>query len=163
MQINQADNESILKEIEAELTKEGYLGRQGKTHKRKRQQESKGPDRYLSSDGITILVGRNNRQNDELTFRLTSANHLWLHAQKIPGSHVSILGTDPIPPETLEQAAHLAAYFSQHRNETNVAVDYTQRRHVRKPRGANPGFVHYEQAKTLFVNPTKFTWPKKLE
>ncbi|NMA60442.1 MAG: hypothetical protein GX956_00985, partial [Firmicutes bacterium] len=88
-------------------------------------------------------------------------NHLWLHARNIPGSHVVILSEGEIPEETLEQGAKLAAYFSQSRNSPKVPVDYTLRRYVRKPKGAKPGFVHYDQAKTIVVNPTEFTLPPK--
>ena len=120
-----------------------------------------GPDRYLSSDGLLIVVGRNNQQNDHLTFRLTHPNHLWLHARNVPGSHVAILAEGEIPPNTLLEAAHLAAYFSKSRNSPKVPVDYTLRKHVRKPKGATPGYVHYDQAKTLLVNPTDFELPAK--
>ena len=160
LQIELADNEAILREIEAELGRLGYLKHKAKTRAKKSPAES-GPDRYLSSDGITILVGRNNRQNDHLTFRLCGPDQIWLHARQIPGSHVAILSEGEVPPSTLLEAAHLAAYFSQSRTSPKVSVDYTLRKHVRKPKGANPGFVHYDHAKTLLVNPTDFNFPKK--
>jgi predicted ribosome quality control (RQC) complex YloA/Tae2 family protein len=160
LQIDLADREGILQEIEAELSKLGYLKRKVKPASKK-VQASAGPDRYLSTDGLTILVGRNNQQNDHLTFRLSGPNHLWLHARNIAGSHVAILSEDQIPPSTLLEAAQLAAYFSQSRTSPKVPVDYTLRKHVRKPKGASPGFVHYEQAKTILVNPTDFQLPSK--
>lgn len=160
LQIELADDELILEEIERELTRLGYLKTQNKRRGAKAT-PPQGPERYLSSDGVTILVGRNNQQNDELTFRLSSPNHLWLHARNIPGSHVVILAEGDVPGETLVQGAHLAAYFSQSRTSPKVPVDYTLRRHVRKPRGAKPGFVHYEHAKTIMVNPAEFTLPPK--
>lgn len=160
-QIELADQEPILKEIEQELTVQGYLKKQTKGRSKKGQQAAQGPERYLSSDGIIILVGRNNQQNDALTFSMAKSHHLWLHARNIPGSHVAILTDGDIPENTLNQAAHLAAYFSQSRTSPKVSVDYTQRRHVRKPRGARPGFVHYDQAKTIVVNPTDFQLPPK--
>lgn len=160
LQIEFADNTAILREIEAELASSGYLKRKSKPSSRKTP-ASPGPDRYLSVDGITILVGRNNQQNDHLTFRLSGPNHLWLHARGVPGSHVSILSEGKIPPGTLLQGAQLAAYFSQHRTSPKVPVDYTLRKHVRKPKGAGPGFVHYDEAKTILVNPTDFQMPVK--
>lgn len=160
LQIDLADNEEILGEIEAELGKMGYLKRTTKSRSKK-DQAVLGPDRYLSSDGLLIVVGRNNQQNDHLTFRLTHPNHLWLHARNVPGSHVAILAEGEIPPNTLLEAAHLAAYFSKSRNSPKVPVDYTLRKHVRKPKGATPGYVHYDQAKTLLVNPTDFELPAK--
>lgn len=160
LQIELADDPLILEAITEELTSLGYLKKQNKPKSSKRTPPH-GPDRYLSSNGLTILVGRNNQQNDEITFKLSRPNHLWLHARNIPGSHVVILSEGEIPEETLEQGAKLAAYFSQSRNSPKVPVDYTLRRYVRKPKGAKPGFVHYDQAKTIVVNPTEFTLPPK--
>lgn len=159
-QIDLADQTSILKEIESELQSAGYIKRQRKVRSSKSQAPQR-PERYLSTDGYTILVGRNNRQNDELTFGLMSPNHLWLHARNIPGSHVGILAEGEIPQDTLVQAATLAAYFSQSRWSPKVDVDHTLRKHVRKPRGAKPGFVHYTEAKTITVNPTESELPPK--
>lgn len=158
-QIELADEQSILDAINEELTTLGYLKKQNKSRGIKLK-TPRGPERYRSIDGLTILVGRNNQQNDELTFRLSSPNHLWLHARNIPGSHVVILGEE-IPEQTLMQAALLAAYFSQSRTSPKVSVDYTLRRHVRKPKGAKPGFVNYDHAKTIVVNPTEFDLPPK--
>ncbi|HHT42029.1 MAG TPA: fibronectin/fibrinogen-binding protein [Firmicutes bacterium] len=160
LQIELADSAAILKEIELELQKTGYLKAQ-RTGKKERSSQPSGPERYLSPDGITILVGRNNRQNDELTFHLASPGHLWFHARNIPGSHVAVLAEGEIPQETLLLAAQLAAYFSAQRTSPKVEVDYTLRRYVRKPKGAKPGFVHYERAKTILVNPTEFTLPPR--
>lgn len=161
LQLEMAESESILQEIEAELTIEGYLKRNRK-RQRKPEKQAQEPARYLSADGLPILVGRNNRQNDLLTFKMSSPRHLWLHARNQPGSHVIILAEEEIPPKTLEQAALLAAYFSKGRSSSNVAVDYTLRRHVRKPRGAKPGFVRYEQAQTIFVNPDESKLPTQI-
>ncbi len=163
LQIDLANELDILEEIEAELQKSGYLKVQNKPGSKKIQKSKvyQGPERYVSVDGLTILVGRNNSQNDHLTFRLTGPNHLWLHARNIPGSHVSILSDGAIPEDTLLQAAHLAAYFSKQRNSPKVPIDYTLRKHVRKPKGANPGFVHYNEAKTILVNPTDFQFPPR--
>ena len=162
LQIELAEDIQVLKEIEAELEKAGYLKPKAK-RKSAKTSAPLGPQRYLSSDGLSILVGRNNRQNDELTFRLAGPNHLWLHARNIAGSHVAILAEGEVPHDTLLQAAQLAAYFSEHRSSPKVAVDYTLRKHVRKPKGAQPGFVHYDHAKTIFVNPTEFELPPQKE
>ncbi len=161
VQIEMADIESILQEIEAELGAEGYIKQRGK-RRNKDKIKAQEPARYLSRDGIPILVGRNNRQNDLLTFKLSSPRHLWLHARNLPGSHVIVLAEGDIPPSTLEEAACLAAHFSRGRNSNSVPVDYTERRHVRKPRGAKPGFVRYEQARTIFVNPNECKLPKQV-
>jgi predicted ribosome quality control (RQC) complex YloA/Tae2 family protein len=160
LQIEQADSPALLREIERELMGTGYL-EQRTTRQKERKTASPGPDRYLSPDGITILVGRNNRQNDELTFHLTGPNHLWLHARGTPGSHVAIMAEGEIPHHTLVLAAQLAAYFSAQRTSPKAEVDYTLRKYVRKPKGAKPGFVHYERARTIIVDPTGFTPPTK--
>lgn len=161
LQIELADDQATLLEIEQELVAEGYLRKRTKARPGKAKHKPEGPTRYLSSDGIIILVGRNNHQNDYLTFKLTAPNQTWLHARNIPGSHVAILAAEPVPDPTLWEAANLAAYFSQGRTSPKVAVDYTQRRHVRKPKGARPGFVHYDQAKTILANPAEFVLPPK--
>lgn len=127
------------------------------------------PLSFLSSDGYVILVGKNNRQNDFLTMR-AAPDDLWLHTKDIPGSHVVVrlsagcqgagapkaAGPSPetaMPARTLTEAALLAAYFSKARQSSKVPVDYTLRRHVRKPRGARPGMVVYTDQRTLFVTP----------
>lgn len=160
LQIELADSTDLLKEIEAELRRTGYLRARAPKAKEKAASPS-GPERYLSPDGLTILVGRNNRQNDQLTFHLTGPNHLWLHARGTPGSHVAVLAEGDIPNDTLLLAAQLAAYFSAQRNSPKAEVDYTLRKYVRKPKGAKPGFVHYERAKTIVVNPSEFILPPK--
>jgi predicted ribosome quality control (RQC) complex YloA/Tae2 family protein len=97
-------------------------------------------------------VGKNNNQNEYLTNRLAGPNDTWLHTKDIPGSHVVIRGTG-FGDQTLREAAHLAAFYSQAKSSSQVPVDYTLIRHVRKPNGAKPGFVIYEQQKTLFITP----------
>ena len=112
------------------------------------------PMAFLSSDGFPILVGRNNRQNDELTLRTAAKNDLWLHAEKIPGSHVIILCDGQTPPDsTVTEAMQLAAYYSQARDGQGVPVDCTQVRNVKKPNGAKPGMVIYDRYHTGFVAP----------
>lgn len=148
-------------EIENELLSQGY-GKKQYVHpkiKDKHRQSIKvpHPTAYQSRDEYTILVGKNNRQNDYLTRRMTREHDYWFHARGIPGSHVivpSSAGTVP-PATTLEDAAILAAYFSNGRWSSQVAVDYTQVKNIRKPKGARPGMVVYEGHKTIFVTPRK--------
>ena len=111
--------------------------------------------RYRSSDGFEILVGRSARANDHVTFHLARPEHLWLHARGMPGAHVVVRAdADQVPPRTLQEAAALAARFSaQGRSGVPVPVDYTRRRHVRKPPGSPPGFVVYDHERTLVVKP----------
>jgi predicted ribosome quality control (RQC) complex YloA/Tae2 family protein len=140
-----------IEEIREELTEEGYLrARPGKGRKSKPKPPS--VERYVSSEGIEMYVGKNNKQNDYLTNRLAAPDDTWLHTKDIPGSHVVIRGTS-FGDSTLEEAAQLAAYNSKAKNSSQVPVDYTLVRHVKKPRGAKPGFVIYEQQKTLFITP----------
>ena len=112
--------------------------------------------RYRSSDGYEIIVGRGARENDELTFRVARSYDTWMHAADYPGSHVVVRARnrdEPIPHRTLIEAARLAAYFSQARKDSKVAVNYTQRKFVTKPRGAAPGLVYLSSFRTLLVGP----------
>lgn len=145
-------NEEGVDEIREELRSEGYLKKQRQS-RRKKQSRSK-PEQYISTDGTLILVGKNNNQNEYITHRLAHRNDVWLHTKDIPGSHVIIRSSDP-DEATLQEAAQLAAYFSQAQQSASVPVDYTQVRHVKKPRGAKPGYVTYDNQKTLFVTPKK--------
>ncbi|MFP5502058.1 MAG: NFACT family protein [Candidatus Sericytochromatia bacterium] len=111
------------------------------------------PTAYTSSDGLTILVGKNNKQNEQLTFKVARPFDLWLHTQNIPGSHVVIVSDGEVPERTLHEAATLAAHYSKARESSRVPVIYTRRKFVKKPKGAKPGMVIYEQEKTLFVTP----------
>lgn len=136
--------------IREELEEQGYV-------RRRKVQKSKKNDKpvletYQSSDGTTILVGKNNKQNDYLTFKASRQNETWLHTKDIPGSHVVIKGED-VSETTLLEAAGLAAYFSKAKHSGSVPVDYTLIRHVKKPSGAKPGFVIYDQQQTLYVTP----------
>lgn len=107
---------------------------------------------YLSSDGVEILVGKNNKQNEYLTNRVAARDDIWLHTKDIPGSHVVIRKKDPSE-QTILEAANLAAYFSKARQSSSVPVDYTKVRYVKKPNGAKPGFVIYENQQTVYVTP----------
>ena len=143
---------SEIDELRDELIETGYLKRRHreKTAKRKK------PERYLASDGQTIiLVGKNNLQNDELSFKMAKKGELWFHAKDIPGSHVII--TDNLDPsdKVKTDAAELAAYFSKARHSNLVQVDMIEAKKLHKPTGGKPGFVTYRGQKTLRVTPTE--------
>nr|MCR4717655.1 NFACT family protein [Lachnospiraceae bacterium] len=141
--LDMALNEKDLTEIKEELVESGYMKRHGRG-KKVRELKSK-PLHYISSDGYHIYVGKNNFQNDEISFKLANAGDLWFHANDIPGSHVIVkLGTDKdVPDQTYEEAARLAAYYSKGRTDSKVEIDYTQRGNIKKPNGAKPGYVIY--------------------
>lgn len=143
---------SEIDEIREELIETGYLKRR---HREKIAKRKK-PERYLASDGKTILlVGKNNLQNDELSFKIAKKGELWFHAKDIPGSHVII--TDNLDPsdEVKTDAAELAAYFSKARHSNLVQVDMIEAKKLNKPTGGKPGFVTYRGQKTLRVTPTE--------
>lgn len=153
-ELSRAETEQELEEIRQELQSVGYL-RAEKGRKRMKQAKST-PMRFVSTDGYPIFVGRNNRQNDELTFRLARKDDLWLHAQKVHGSHVVIACAGVTPTDdTITQAAQLAAYYAQSSQGQNVAVDVTPVKQVKKPGGAKPGMVVYYTYRTVYVNPKK--------
>lgn len=135
--------------IKEELVAQGYLK---KTTKRKKAQSKSQPDQYLTDDGTIILVGKNNLQNDQLTLKTARKTDYWLHTKNIPGSHVIIKSSDPSE-ETILAAAELAAYFSKYRHSAQVPVDLVQVKYIKKPNGAKPGYVIYENQKTYYVTP----------
>ena len=150
--LTRAESERDILEIRAELVSGGYL-RETDRKKRMKLPPSK-PMRFISSDGFLILVGRNNRQNDELTGKLAAKPDIWLHVQKIHGSHVIIVTNgQPVPDRTVTEAMQLAAYYSQAREGQNVPVDYTPVKFVKKPAGAKPGMVVYTTYQTAVVTP----------
>ena len=151
-ELNRAETEGELEEIRQELQSGGYL-RADPGKKRMRQAKSQ-PMRFESTDGYPIYVGRNNRQNDELTFKLARKDDLWLHAQKVHGSHVIIScgGTKP-PDDTVTQAAQLAAYYAESNGGQNIPVDVTPVKQVKKTPGGKPGMVIYHTYRTVIVNP----------
>ena len=152
MSLENCENLKELSEIKSELAAEGYLKR-GKTGSRQKEKPSS-PDKFISSEGFEILVGKNNKQNDYLTLKLSSNSDIWFHTKNIPGSHtVIITGGKPVPDSTMTEAAMLAAYYSKARGSSNVAVDYTQIRNVKKPAGAKAGMVIYVDYKTAYVTP----------
>ncbi|MEN2766508.1 Rqc2 family fibronectin-binding protein [Ornithinibacillus xuwenensis] len=142
-----------IEEIREELREEGYLKKQTK-NKKKSKQHLPQPEEYEASDGTLILVGKNNKQNEYLTMKLAHRDELWLHTKDIPGSHVIIRSKDPSE-QTIIEAAQLAAYYSKSQESSSVPVDYTRVRHVKKPNGSKPGFVTYDNQKTVFVTPEK--------
>lgn len=137
-----AVGEEDLVQIKEELIESGYIRRKGGTKKVK---VTSRPFHYVSSDGYDMYVGKNNFQNDELTFKFATGNDWWFHAKGCPGSHVIVKckGNEELPDTTFEEAARLAAYYSAGRNQGKVEVDYIQKKHVKKPNGAKPGFVVY--------------------
>lgn len=139
-------------EIREELVELGFM--RARKSKKKVKLKKPSPEAFVSSSGIAISVGKNNKQNDYLTFKLAARDHIWLHTKDIPGSHVVIHTNDP-DAETIEEAAQLSAYFSKARDSSAVPVDYTEIRHVKKPSGAKPGFVIYFEQKTVFVTPSE--------
>ena len=151
-ELNRAENEAELDEIRQELYAGGYV-RLDSTKKRMKIAKSK-PMRFESTDGYPIYVGRNNRQNDELTFKLARKDDIWCHASKVHGSHVIIScgGTTP-PDDTITQAAQLAAYYSETTGGQNIAVDVTPVKQVKKIPNGKPGMVIYHTYKTVIANP----------
>lgn len=149
-ELERAETDRDLSDIRRELTETGFIrARKGGKAERVKPQS---PLKFVSDDGLEILAGRSNAQNDELTLKLARRTDYWLHTQRVHGSHVIIRceGEEP-PPRTLEQAAGIAAYYSQARGAGKVQVDYTMVRNVRKPSGALPGKVIYTDHKTLLA------------
>lgn len=140
--------------IREELVTQGYL----KNHKKNTQKPIKlAPKEYISGDGFKILCGRNNIQNDKLTFKDSKKYDIWLHTQKIHGSHTVIVTEGrEVPETTIQQAAVIAAYNSKARESSLVPVDYTEIKNVKKPSGAAPGKAVYEHYKTAYVRPIQF-------
>ncbi|MCL5057664.1 MAG: NFACT family protein [Actinobacteria bacterium] len=145
-----------LDQIKEELVEQGYMKAAGRPAVKavKKEKSAPRPATFTSSQGFTIMAGKNNRQNDYLTMRLALPGDIWLHAREIPGSHVIIkTGGKEAPAATLEEAASLAALFSRAGQSGKVPVDYTLRKHVSKPRGAKPGYVIYTGQKTIMAQP----------
>ena len=150
-EIQRAGSERELAEIRQELTEGGYLRPSQK--KTQKLQASK-PRHFVSTEGFHMYVGRNNRQNDQLTLKTAWKTDLWLHTQKIHGSHVIVLCEKEQPgPDTIAQAAMLAALYSQASQSQNVPVDYTQVKNVKNPAGAKPGMVIYDHYNTTWATP----------
>lgn len=143
--------EEDLVEIKEELTESGYIRRKGGSRKIKITSR---PFHYISSDGYHIYIGKNNYQNEELTFRFANGGDWWFHAKGIPGSHVIVKneGNGEIPDRTFEEAGKLAAHYSKSRGQDKVEIDYIQKKHVKKPSGGKPGFVVYYTNYSLVID-----------
>jgi predicted ribosome quality control (RQC) complex YloA/Tae2 family protein len=155
-ELERAESERDISDIRRELVETGYLreAQKGKAGGKKEKVPEAAPMRFVSSTGFDILVGRNNVQNETLTHRLAFKTDVWLHAQKIPGSHVIIAARGQAPDEkTLGEAASLAAWFSQARESKKVPVDYTLVKYVKKIPGGRPGMVTYTQQQTIIAEP----------
>ncbi|MCX4267076.1 MAG: NFACT RNA binding domain-containing protein [Lachnospiraceae bacterium] len=144
--------EEDLQEIKEELIACGYIRRK-QTNAKKQKITSK-PFHYLSSDGFHIYVGKNNYQNEELTFQFAVGNDWWFHAKGIPGSHVIVkTNGKELPDRTFEEAGRLAAYYSKGRNTEKVEIDYTEKKNVKKVNGGKPGFVIYHTNYSMLIEP----------
>lgn len=152
--------EQDVEEIRQELREEGYLKSTTKQKKNKNKSNPE-PEQFISSDNTVILVGKNNKQNEYVTSKMAHKDETWLHTKDIPGSHVVIRDKNPSE-GTLLEAAQLAANFSKSKISSSVPVDYTLIRHVKKPNGAKPGFVTYDNQKTIFVTPDE-SYVRKLK
>ncbi|MFD0671827.1 NFACT family protein [Cohnella sp. GCM10027633] len=144
---------SDIEEIREELTEQGYIRARGvKKGFRKKKKDRPALLCYTSSEGVPIYVGKNNTQNDYVTNKLAGPTDTWLHTKDIPGSHV-LIRSQTYGEQTLREAATIAAYYSKAKQSSNVPVDYTRIRNVRKPNGAKPGYVTYDNQTTMYVNP----------
>ncbi len=149
--LTRSDSENDIIQLRLELREQGYIKSSGNKAK---PPKALPPLEYKSSDGYTILVGRNNHQNDQLTMKFAEKSDIWLHTQTITGSHVIIVTDGETPPDkTIEEAAIIAAYNSKGRNSNLVPVDYCLAKFVKKPSGAKPGKVIFTNYKTAFVTP----------
>ena len=153
-EIQHAEAEQDFMEIRNELRDAGFLRKQGKG--KKEPKRTAGPWEFRTTSGFRVLVGRNNRQNDQLTCKEADHRDIWLHTQKIHGAHVILCtGGQAVDDDTIVEAAKLAAWYSQARESGNVPVDYTQVKNVKKPAGARPGMVIYNTCRTVNVLPSE--------
>lgn len=146
-------SEEDLVEIKEELMEYGYIRKRQAGNKRPKITSK--PFHYVSSDGYHMYVGKNNFQNEELTFHFAAGGDWWFHAKGVPGSHVIVKaqGEEELPDTTFEEAGRLAAYYSQNRDNEKVEIDYIQRKHIKKPKGGKPGFVIYHTNYSLMIDP----------
>ncbi len=142
--------EEDLVQIKEELIESGYIKRKGGS---RREKVTSKPFHYISSDGYHIYVGKNNYQNEELTFKIATGNDWWFHVKGIAGSHVIVrTNSGELPDRTFEEAGRLAAHYSQARGQQKVEIDYTQKKNVKKPNGSKPGFVVYYTNYSLVID-----------
>lgn len=148
--MDMALSEEDLVQVKEELTDAGYIRRK---YTGKKVKITSRPFHYVSSDGYDMYVGKNNFQNDELTFKVAAGNDWWFHAKGAPGSHVIVkTGGDELPDRTFEEAARLAAYYSKNRGAEKVEIDYIEKKHVKKPNGSKPGFVVYYTNYSMMID-----------
>lgn len=151
--IDIAGNEEDLKAISNELAETGYIKKRNLNKGKKVKDKSK-PLHFISSDGFDIFVGKNNIQNEELTFKVATGNDWWFHSKTFPGSHVIVkCNNHELPDATFEEAAHLAAHYSKGSNQDKVEIDYIQKKHIKKVACAMPGFVIYHTNYSMTVSP----------
>lgn len=146
---------TVIEEIKEELAEQGYA-KSNISRKKGVKQVKATPIKIISTEGYEIYIGKNNKQNDELTLKIANANDLWLHVKNAPGSHVIVrtgAKNGQITQKVIEEAASYAAFYSSERESTNVTVDFTRVKHVKKPSGAKPGMVHYTNYKSISVKP----------
>jgi predicted ribosome quality control (RQC) complex YloA/Tae2 family protein len=167
-----AENANEIELVKLEIQAQGYIrgkaaldkkaskaakkGKSSKQGKNKPGAPGGGVPLHVQCDGFTVLVGKNSRQNEEVTFRQAASNDIWLHARGVAGAHVIIKAAGrEVPRHTIDQAATLAAYYSEARGTTSTPVDYTLQRHVRHMKGGGPGLVTYDREHTIYVAPDK--------
>ena len=151
--LDMALTEEDLAPVREELVEYGYIRRKSGRNSGKKPKLSSRPYHYLSSDGFDIYVGKNNFQNDELTFQFASGNDWWFHAKGVPGSHVILKSEGrELPDRAFEEAGRLAAYYSKNRGSDKVEIDYVEKKHVKKPGGGKPGFVVYYTNYSLVID-----------
>lgn len=157
LNIENCENLAELQDIKDELISLGYSKASGKLKSKKEIAKlTTSPHEFMSSDGVKILVGKNNKQNDHLTLRIADPDDIWMHTKNIPGSHVIIkCAGKEVSEQTIYEGAMLAAYFSKSKMSAQVPVDYTKKKHVKKPSGSKPGMVIYETNSTMYVTPTE--------
>lgn len=153
--LDMATAETDLTDIKEELIEYGYMKRKGGKNAKKGKTEKGKPLHYISSDGFHMYVGKNNYQNEELTFKFANGKDMWFHAKDMAGSHVIVKleRAEELPDRTYEEAGRLAAYYSKGRQAPKVEIDYTERRNLKKPPKANPGFVIYHTNWSLLIEP----------
>lgn len=152
--LENTDDVAEIESIRAELVETGYIRRRRQAGGFKEKKYKPVPYRYTLSNGMSVLVGRNNKENDILTFKTAGNKDLWLHTKDIPGSHVIVQsGGAELDEEAVWEAAAIAAYHSKARTSENVPVDYVQIKYVKKPAGAKPGMVIFTNNRTVYVNP----------
>ena len=151
--LDMALTEEDLAPVREELVEYGYIRRKSGRNSGKKPKLSSRPYHYLSSDGFDIYVGKNNFQNDELTFQFDSGNDWWFHTKGVPGSHVILKSEGrELPDRAFEEAGRLAAYYSKNRGGDKVEIDYVEKKHVKKPNGAKPGFVVYYTNYSMMID-----------